>query len=306
MKFFGRQKPAELPRSRTPLRQRPDTAASAQRSASLQNTGRRDQTALALSRGSVPPEPLSRHRLIFGALSVVIVSVGLLLLSLSPKPHIILLQDATTAYFLHGSAVYQQTAEQSLASSLFNRNKLTIDTNAVRLALLKKYPEIKNVSIVLPVFGHQPQIFIEPYTPSFILTTSSSEAFLLDATGRALTTAGQIPGIAKLDVPTLQDRADVTVKLGSPALPSTTVSFTQTVVAALKASQLSASALVLPSAYELDATITGTPYYVKFNLQDDPLQQVGTYLATRQRLASDHVTVGQYIDVRVPERAYYK
>jgi hypothetical protein len=233
--------------------------------------------------------------------------MAIYLLSLSNKPKVVLLQDKTTAYFLQQPLVYQQAAERSLGRSLINRNKLTVDTASVRSDLLTNFPEIKNVSVALPTLGNQPLVYIEPYKPSFILTTTSSNAFLLDATGRALAMASQVPDIDKLAVPTLQDRTGTPVNLGKRALPSTTVRFTESVVAALKAEGVNTSSLVLPpGAYELDAYIEGSPYFVKFNLQGDALQQAGTFLAVKLRIDGVNIKPAQYIDVRVPERAYYK
>ena len=283
---------------------------SSQRSQDLSNTGRRDPAEHTVASRTAVGDASSvivRYRLLFSLVTFIGLLVGVCLLYLGNSPKIILLRDSTTAYFLQDSRVYQHAAEQSISKSIFNHNKLTIDTASVRLDLLKNYPEIKNVSVALPVFGRQPQVYIEPYKPSFILTTTSSNAFLLDATGRALATTSQISDVDKLNVPTLQDRTGIDVKLGNRALPSTTVSFVQTVVAALKSKGVTASSMVLPpAAYELDVSIAETPYFVKFNLQNDPMEQAGTYLATRGRLASEHVMPGQYIDVRVPERAYYK
>jgi len=277
-----------------------------QRSNVENNVGRREAPE-TVSTSRNPISAIAQHRVL--ALFVVaglLVLTGYLLM-LSGTPRVVLLQDAATAYFLQDKSVYQQTAEQSLAKSVFNRNKLTIDTATVRADLLKNYPEIENVSVALPIFGHQPQIYVEPYKPSFILTTTSNNAFLLDATGRALASTSQIPNIDKLGVPTLQDKTGNEIKLGNRAIPSSTVSFVQTVLAALKAKSVNASTLTLPAgSYELDVAIAGQPYYVKFNLENDALQQAGAFLATQNRLKIDKVTPATYIDVRVPDRAYYK
>lgn len=320
MKLFRKPKPAEAARTvgrrrhselssiDTQALVRPNqtlTSYSAQRSNILNNNGHRDQSEVTTGRAVLPTISPNKRRLAgFGI--VLLMFGGLYMLSLNTKPHIVLLQDGTTAYFLRDAAVYQQTTQQTLSRSIFNRNKLTIDTAAVRLSILNKYPEVRNVSVALPIFGHAPQVYIEPYKPSFVLTTSSN-AFLLDATGRALASTNNIPQVSKLGLATIQDHTGVDVRLGSRAIPSTTVTFTQTVVAALRAAKVIPSALVLPpGAYELDVSISGAPYYVKFNLQNDALEQAGTYLASVQNLTAKHLTPGQYIDVRVPGRAYYK
>ena len=66
--------------------------------------------------------------------------------------------------------------------------------------------------------------------------------------------------------------------------------------------------MVLPvGTSELDVKLTNQPYTVKFNLESGTArQQAGTFLATQAKLQSQNVTPGQYVDVRVGGRAYYK
>ncbi len=281
------------------------------RSNAAANLGRRDviePTADPKSRGMFKQfTRLSRGRLaVLGCFGV-----GALLLfvssMLTPTPRVILLEDSTTTYFLQDKQVYERAAENVLQKSWINRYKLTVDTASVRRELLNQYPEIKNVSVALPILGHQPQIYIEPYKPSFVLTTTNGGAYLLDATGRALASTSQIEDIEGLGVPTIQDKTGLEVRLGSRAIPSSTVAFTQTIIKALSAKNVTISTLALPAgAYQLDVGVAGQKYYVKYNLQNDALQQAGTYLAVQNRLAADRITPAEYIDVRVTDRAYYK
>jgi hypothetical protein len=66
------------------------------------------------------------------------------------------------------------------------------------------------------------------------------------------------------------------------------------------------NALVLPAkkAYEVNARLEGKPYIIRFNLQEDALQQSGAAIATIEQFGST-VPTG-YLDVRVPGRVYYK
>jgi hypothetical protein len=301
----GRRRPLPPPADN---QTRPPTMFSyyAKRSNNSENTGRRHADEAPVRATTAASAAIGRHRALLTAAAVAVILGTIYLSYLKPEPRIVLIQDTATANFLQESAMYRQTAEETLRTSLFNRSKLTVDAGAVRRDMLANHPEIKNAVVVLPIVGMQPHVHIEPYKPSFILTTTSSNAFLLDETGRALATTTQIPHIDKLGVPTIQDRTGVVVELGNRALPSTTVLFAQTVIAALKAKQVTAASLVLSSAFQLDVYIAGTPYYVKFNMQQDALQQAGALLATQKRLQTDRVRPGEYIDVRVPERAYYK
>lgn len=211
------------------------------------------------------------------------------------------------SFFLHTTADYQQTAAQTLRSSIFNHNKLTVDTSAVSHELLTKYPEIRTATVAIPLIGSRPVVYIQPYQPAFVLSTVSNQAFLIDETGRALAPTSQIANMGELSVPTLEDQSGLPVTRGQQALPEGTVQFTQQVTRILDAAKVHYQSLTLPAGTsELDVRISGVPYYVKFNLQGDARQQAGTFLAAKQRLEQDKTTPAQYIDVRVPERAYYK
>jgi hypothetical protein len=52
--------------------------------------------------------------------------------------------------------------------------------------------------------------------------------------------------------------------------------------------------------------INGAGYFVKFNLHGDAREEAGSYLAVKDYLASNQKTPGEYVDVRVENRAYYK
>lgn len=252
------------------------------------------------------------RRLLENRLMVALAGLGglglvLYMLTLGEAPRIVTLTSSGSTYFLEDVRVYQQTAQHTIAGSIINGNKVTFDANSVARDIKQNHPEIDTVTVGMPFFGRSPTIYIKPYTPSFILTTTDSKAFLLDVNGRSLVSASQITDTGELDVPTLQDNSGIEVKLGAQALPANIVSFTQAVTRILDEKGIAYSSLVLPpAASELDVFITGTPYYVKFNLQGEVMQQVGTFLATKQRLSRDKVTPGEYVDVRVPERAYYR
>lgn len=280
---------------------------SQQRSDATTNTGRRD--SIETIDGAAQSRFVStyhRRPVLSWAITAIVVPLMVFVSYLSSTPHVTLLTDKTTQYFLQDESVYRKTATASLGGSIFNHSKLTVDVSTIRSALVSKYPEIKNVSVSVPIFGQNPVVNIEPYQPSFVLKAAAGSSYVLDATGRALVTADQVSRLNELQLLTVQDKTGVDVRLGERALPSSTVDFARTVTSAFAAKDITISGLTLSSAYELDVQVTGTPYFVKFNTQEDPLQQVGAYIAVRQRLATDKSTVGQYIDVRVPERAYYK
>lgn len=312
MGLFQKQKPETGGRHR-PVQDSP----SARPSQAFSYYSRGKLSGENTGRGQAPPPEridmrAPSRRILENRIAVTLASIAglglvLYLLALGGAPKIETLTSSGSTYFLEDTQAYQQTAHSTIAGSIINSNKLTFDTNSVSRAITKAHPEIESVTVGMPFFGRSPIIYIKPYTPSFILTTTDSKAFLLDVNGRALVSASQIGDTGELDVPTLQDNSGTEVTLGSQALPASIVSFTEAVSRVLEEKGVGYSSLVLPPASsELDVFIAGTPYHVKFNLQGEVMQQIGTFLATRQRLSRDKVMPGEYIDVRVPERAYYR
>jgi len=237
---------------------------------------------------------------------VLLVCIGFML-HLSPTPKVEPLSASSNAYFLRSTSAYQQAARQLFASSLFNGNKITVNTAGIAAKLQQEFPELASVSISLPIMGHRPVVYIAPTTPSLLLQTTHG-TYVLDDTGKALLKADAVGGIDKMNLPTIIDNSGLAVQLNHVALPADTINFIRTVAAELQAKGITPSKLVLPSAaYELDVTPQGAGYYIKFNLHSgDARQQAGTYLAVRHQLAAQHITPKHYIDVRLDGRAYYK
>jgi hypothetical protein len=247
----------------------------------------------------------SRPVVIAGSVAGIIL-LGVVL-NLSGDPKVVPVTKGGNSYFLQDMQVYQQTAAKRLGSSLLNKNKLTVNATGLEQELDRQYPEISKATVSIPLIGSRPTVYIEPNRPSFILTTSDSGAYLMDDAGRALVSISQISDPGELSVPTIEDRSGVRVTLGSQALPSTTVAFAETFVRYLKAAGVEFGNLTLPAASsELDIAIKGKPYLVKTNLMGDARLEAGTFLAAKGRLEKDKTTPVKYIDVRVPERAYYQ
>jgi hypothetical protein len=240
-----------------------------------------------------------------------LVLLGLVLLSslfLGTTPGIMQAGDTRGAIFLRSQAVYEQAAADLLRSMPLNRTKITINSRRIAQELAREFPELGSVTVSLPVFGHQPMVHIEPATPALIMsTTIGGQSYVLDATGRALITPAQAPGVGKLGLPVVTDQSGLLIHAGQVALPSSTTTFITEVVGQLKAAHVAISSLTLPKATsELDVRIEGAPYYVKFNVMGNGRVQAGSFLAVKQQIERDHKTPGTYVDVRVEGRAYYK
>lgn len=226
-------------------------------------------------------------------------------LTLTPNAKIEPLKATDGSAFLRDQATYQAAADKLLASSVWNRNKITIDTEKFSAQMVKQFPELSGVSVELPLLAHRPVVYLQPAQPALILATDSG-SYVIDERGRALLPADGSPTQTKL--PQVVDQSGLRVRLNQQALSSDDVRFIQTVIRQLAAKQFTVSSLVLPaSSSELDARLAGKSYFIKFNLQDDnPRQQAGTFLATIANLQRKNTLPTKYVDVRVPGRAYYQ
>lgn len=263
------------------------------------------QIAKGPRRGSVLMRSLSSR---FGLVIVILVVLVSLfhILSLSSQVKIAPLTDQSSGYFLHDTAQYQRTARDLFGASFLNRNKVTFNAASLEAGMKAQYPELDDVAVTLPLIGTRPIVYIQPTRPAVVLKTATDGSYVIDSNGTALIAdTGQA---ALKSLPVVTDLSGLQVRIGKPALSSATVAFVQIVAHQLNAQGIRIATLTLPqNSNELDVAIAGKPYFVKFNLATtSALQQSGTFLAVQQKLAKQGTTPGQYIDVRVDGRAYYK
>jgi hypothetical protein len=278
----------------------------AQRSDQTTNTGRLTQREML----KPAAQKLGHYWLQrFGQLILLIVLVvcTVNVLSLSAGPKIVVLPSAGQTAFLHNDSVYQQAAAKLFAASIWNHNKITVDTNGINHKLSAQFPELVATSITLPLLAHRPIVYLQPAEPTLIYHATNGN-YVLDSRGKALFVVTGTANFDNLSLSTVTSQSGGTVQLGQQVLTGGDVSFIQAVLAELKARQITVSALTLPAnSRELDVSISGQPYFVKFNLQsNDPVQQAGTFLAVQTNLQGQHITPAHYIDVRVDGRAYYQ
>jgi hypothetical protein len=220
-----------------------------------------------------------------------------------------LLNEGSQQYSFRDQKQYQDAAAEILSSSIWNRNKITINTGAARTEMQKKFPELANVSVSLPMVGQRPIFYLTPNPPSFVFQTSNGN-YILDSSGTALIKQEQASAKILTELPVITDQSGLLAKVGTQVISSSETRFIQTVVDTLAAKQVTVNTLVLPAkgVQELHVTVVGQGYTIKFNMHDvtTARQQAGTYLATSSNLTKQNVTPGQYIDVRVLGRAYYQ
>lgn len=244
---------------------------------------------------------LKRLPTLTGLLIILVLTAAMLQLSSNPKVKVV----GDSQVFLRDTKIYEEAAHKAF-TPVFNSNKLTVNASRISADLQKQFPELKVVSVSLPVVGNQPVVYIQPAEPKVILVAKGG-MYLLSSDGRAMITANQVADLGKLKIPVVNDQSGLSIEVGRIALPKDTVSFITEVVGQMKAKGVNVTSLDLPAGTnELHMKMDGVGYYVKFNLHGNAREEAGAYLAMKDYLESAHKTPGEYVDVRVENRAYYK
>jgi hypothetical protein len=240
-------------------------------------------------------------------LAVLLMCLLLLVFCLQLNGHakVVAVGGSDSQVFLREQKVYEEAA-RTLFQTFLNSNKLTVDATKVSADLKHQFPELKAVSVALPIVGNRPVVYIQPASPRLVLLGKDG-MFVLDADGRALMPAAQVLGLDKLEIPVVNDQSDLSVEAGRIVLPRSTVAFIDEVVGQHKAKGLKITSMTLPpGTNELHVRPDGVGYIVKYNIHGNAREEAGAFLAVKARLEAEKKTPREYIDVRVENRAYYK
>lgn len=245
---------------------------------------------------------VSGQHVVFVICSVLVVfSLGKVF-AVSQESSIVLSADTDTHITDAALDTYRATADELLAQSPLNRFKLTVDTYGIAAELKAQFPELESVVISLPILGNRPVVYVAPTTPVFALETPAGN-YSVDKNGYVLARLTS----QEQSLIILKDTSNRTPKPGEQYLASSITTFAATVHYELtqqSAGTIAYLDLPVSAPYELVAHLADAPYYIRFNLRADAMQQSGAVVATLGYLQGN--TPSQYLDVRTPERAYYR
>lgn len=256
-----------------------------------------------------PPSPFEKKRPVknwrgrlvkLTDVSLLIIILLCLLYSLivRPDPNVVISSD-----IYQPASTYDLAATKAM-SSLKDHTKLTFDEAGVISAMQRQFPEITDANVELPLFGQRPVLRLRIAVPQFIFN-SQAKSFVLASNGLIIETAVQKPSFKNL--PTIIDQSGFTAEPGKAVLSEQQVTFINNVVTQLKNARVPLLSFTLPAkAQEIDLRTKDKPYYVKFYLGGDALVQAGQLLAARHQFSINHKDPGQYLDVRIAGKIFYK
>ncbi len=226
--------------------------------------------------------------------------------SLRTPPTIQMHASENAQLMIRDQNIYEESITEIMSSSIFNRNKLTINTSQVAKEIEASFPELGDVSVILPLISRRPVIDAHPSLSALKLVTNN-DSFIINEQGRAILRTDDAPSSLRDQLPNVIDESGLEIKVGQTVLPTEIISFVRTISAQLNASKIMIKDMTLPRvANELHLRLVDETYYVKFDLQADGRQQTGALLAVREQMKEAAITPDEYIDVRVPDKVFYK
>ncbi len=232
-------------------------------------------------------------------LLLIVIIAGLIFCSiLKPHPQVV---ASSSAY--HPSIVYEAAADKAFGAPR-NRTKLTLDERGITSVLKEQFPEIDVVKIEVPIVSQIPTLRLSIATPTFNLS-SNNNLYVVGSNGVIAGLSSQLAGSSSL--PSVIDQSGFAAAPGKQVLGTEVIAFINTVLAQCRRAGVKVQSLTLPAAaQELDLRVQNQPYFVKFYLGGDALNQTGQYLAAKHKFDSENSQPEQYLDVRVTGKIYYK
>lgn len=196
---------------------------------------------------------------------------------------------------------------RTLTDSMRGENVLFLQTDGLTSKLMREVPQLKNIHIVRKLPGTL-KIIVQEKTPALLLLSGTSYYFV-DAAGIAYEAASldTLPGIVLPVVKNTDTEGSVT--LGAPAVDAAFVSFIDEVQKKMpNISQAQVVEMKIPS---LAAREVHFLLDRNWSILMDTTRPASVQLEVLERLLEHTVTQEeqqtlQYIDLRIPNRVYYK
>ncbi len=239
---------------------------------------------------------------ILGATSLIALGVYFSLLTSDPK--IVVRGDQKSV--VRETAAYNAAAHD-LTDDITSQSKFTINRQKISAELLRVFPEVQTVSVSTPFFARAATINLELAKPQLLLN-SGTDTFVLDTRGVAVINVSKNrPAFKTEGLPLVTDQSNTAISIGKPALTSVQVAYVTELVHQSNAKQLTIESMNMSAGGgELIVRYQGIAYFVKYNLNEDARKSFGTFVSTKEFVEQKKTPPVEYIDVRIPERAYVK
>lgn len=193
-----------------------------------------------------------------------------------------------------------QLTHQGLSQQLFGHNLVLVDTGALAAYLQKTEPGIKQVSIQrhLP---HTLVVVVTEREPALNWKTNGT-VYLLDTNATVISPTNA----TYAHLPTVTDSSNLPVKVGDRVAPTVFVSFCSQVAQLLPPAGYTIQTMTVPETTSEVYVQTNQGVLLKFDTTRPAGEEIADLKAVQAQLTAAHQTPTQYIDLRIPHKAYYK
>lgn len=231
-----------------------------------------------------------------GAAAALIVAAGLLATSYATAVRSVEVSGTKT---LAASKV-EESAKEALGKQWLGSIVPTVNTGAIERELLAAEPGVKEVSVSrrLP---NRITVTVVERSPS-LNWKSGGQRFVIDADG---TVIGATPPSYDA-LPTVVDNTNLPVKAGDRVVPATFIIFTSDVTKQLADMKLKPVGFSVPQTTTELYVKTDKNYTIKFDTTRPAADSGKDLAAVLKQLGALKKTPAEYIDLRVPNKAYYR
>jgi cell division septal protein FtsQ len=193
-----------------------------------------------------------------------------------------------------------QLTHTGLSQQLLGHNLALVDTGSLAAYLEHAEPGIKQVSIqrhfphtlIVAVVERLPALNWETNGTSYLLDTNATVIGPTDATYAHL--------------PTVTDSSNLPVKVGERVAPTAFVSFCSQIAQLLPSAGYAIQTMTVPESTSEVYVQTSKGVLLKFDTTRPAGDEIADLQAVNAQLAAANQTPTQYIDLRIPHKAYYK
>lgn len=188
--------------------------------------------------------------------------------------------------------------ETALGKAFFGRNLLTMRAGKSTRELQAAEPLLKTVTLE----RHWPnrlKVIVEERQPS-LNWTSGNQTFLIDGDGTAIGPTTE-PGLANV-----VDSTNLPVKPGDRVAPRRFVEFIGNLNAQIPSSGVKVTGYRVPDTTSEVYAVTEMGYIIKFDTTRGAGDQMADLVKVLQTLSQLRKSPAEYIDLRIPNKAYYR
>ena len=259
---------------------------------------KKDSTKRGLSRFARAVKP---HFSVFRMVVVLsgLISVGFLL-SVETTPIIRFTSPGVNA---RDTDIYRSGAQGIIKSSVFNRSKLTFDYRGVEESLKTKFPEIETISISFDVIGRKPVIQMFMHKPTYLFSTNGT-SWAIDDRGVAIGRQNDLKESFTGSLDTITDEIGVQASIGDTLISPLQVTFLTAMIDLLSKQQAVVEAIYIPlNPKQIDIVVRGEGWRYKLNSESTVTSQANQLSGYT---SANGNTPSEYVDVRVPEKVYWR